>query len=73
VDRTRKNTCRGPDGRRASSFFGLSTASKTIYELIGLGNILDENANDFIIGGYPMWQQEFISDNSKLADFPQNL
>jgi hypothetical protein len=25
-----------------------------------LGNTLDENANDFLIGGYPMWQQEFI-------------
>jgi hypothetical protein len=25
-----------------------------------LGNTLDENANDFIIGGHPMWQQEFI-------------
>jgi len=39
VDRTRKNACRGSDGRRASSFFGLSTASKTIYELIGLEGI----------------------------------
>jgi hypothetical protein len=25
-----------------------------------LGNTFDENANDFIIGGHPMWQQEFI-------------
>jgi len=27
---------------------------------VALGNTLDENANDFIIGGHPMWQQEFI-------------
>jgi hypothetical protein len=27
---------------------------------VALGNTLDENANDFIIGGDPMWQQEFI-------------
>jgi hypothetical protein len=25
-----------------------------------LGNTLDENANDQLIGGHPMWQQEFI-------------
>jgi hypothetical protein len=25
-----------------------------------LGNTFDENANDFIIGGHPMWQQELI-------------
>jgi Transposase DDE domain len=27
---------------------------------VALGNTLDENANDGIIGGHPMWQQEFI-------------
>jgi Transposase DDE domain len=27
---------------------------------VALGNTLNENANDFIIGGHPMWQQEFI-------------
>src|SRR5437660_7624235 len=27
---------------------------------VALGNTLDENANDFIIGGHPMWQQEFL-------------
>jgi hypothetical protein len=27
---------------------------------VALGNTLDEHANDFIIGGHPMWQQEFI-------------
>jgi Transposase DDE domain len=27
---------------------------------VALGNTLDENANGFIIGGHPMWQQEFI-------------
>jgi hypothetical protein len=27
---------------------------------VALGYTLDENANDFIIGGDPMWQQEFI-------------
>jgi Transposase DDE domain len=27
---------------------------------VALENTLDENANDFIIGGHPMWQQEFI-------------
>jgi hypothetical protein len=31
-----ENARRGPDGRRASSFFGLITFSKTIYELSGL-------------------------------------
>jgi hypothetical protein len=29
-----------------------------IFEAIG--NTLNENANDFITGGHPMWQQEFI-------------
>jgi hypothetical protein len=27
---------------------------------IAIGNTLDENANEFITGGHPMWQQEFI-------------
>jgi len=29
-----------------------------IFEAVG--NTLDENAKAFIIGGHPMWQQEFI-------------
>jgi hypothetical protein len=28
--------------------------------LEAIGNTLDENANDQLIGGHPMWQQEFI-------------